>query len=86
MFTYLFVDSTNQENAPFYYKNVKGDFEFIASYSANYNVQYDQAGIALRVNSDLWLKAGIYFKVIILFDVGVELDDGQLQVLDYESQ
>ncbi|MGW5050113.1 DUF1349 domain-containing protein [Actinokineospora sp. NPDC004072] len=45
-----------------------GDFTLTASFTAAYAAQYDQSGIALRIDSRNWIKAG------------VELVDGQHQV------
>jgi uncharacterized protein len=36
-----------------------GDFTLVASFSAEYATQYDQAGIALRVDERNWIKSGI---------------------------
>lgn len=42
-----------------------GDFELTATFAGDYREQYDQAGIALRIDERNWLKSG------------VELVDGQ---------
>ncbi|GGP61431.1 DUF1349 domain-containing protein [Saccharothrix coeruleofusca] len=47
---------------------LEGDFTLVASFSAEYAAQYDQAGIALRVDERNWIKAG------------VELVDGGFQI------
>ncbi|MEV0681086.1 DUF1349 domain-containing protein [Actinosynnema sp. NPDC050436] len=36
-----------------------GDFTLTASFTADYAAQYDQAGIALRVDERNWIKAGV---------------------------
>ncbi|WP_367132071.1 DUF1349 domain-containing protein [Saccharothrix sp. HUAS TT1] len=36
-----------------------GDFTISASFTADYAAQYDQAGIALRVDDRNWIKAGV---------------------------
>ncbi|WP_433268787.1 DUF1349 domain-containing protein [Actinosynnema sp. CS-041913] len=36
-----------------------GDFTLVASFTADYATQYDQAGIALRVDHRNWIKAGV---------------------------
>jgi uncharacterized protein len=47
---------------------VDGDCAVTASFSADYAEQYDQAGIALRIDPENWIKAGI------------ELVDGAFQI------
>jgi len=36
-----------------------GDFTLVASFTADYAAQYDQAGVALRVDDRNWVKAGV---------------------------
>lgn len=45
-----------------------GDFELTVTFAGDYSAQYDQAGIALRIDEENWIKAGI------------ELVDGQHQL------
>lgn len=45
-----------------------GDFELTVTFSGDYREQYDQAGIAIRLDEENWLKSGI------------ELVDGQQQI------
>jgi regulation of enolase protein 1 (concanavalin A-like superfamily) len=45
-----------------------GDFELTVTFAGDYTAQYDQAGIALRIDAENWIKAG------------VELVDGQHQL------
>lgn len=47
---------------------VAGDFTLVTSFTADYAAQYDQAGVALRVDERNWVKAG------------VELVDGEFQI------
>ncbi|MFT7840845.1 DUF1349 domain-containing protein [Saccharothrix sp. BKS2] len=47
---------------------VIGDATFTASFTADYAAQYDQAGIALRLDERNWIKAG------------AELVDGEFQI------
>lgn len=51
-----------------YGSEVDGDFVLTATFEGEYDQQYDQAGIALRVDEANWIKSGI------------ELVDGQQQM------
>jgi regulation of enolase protein 1 (concanavalin A-like superfamily) len=46
---------------------IEGDFTLTATFAGDYTHQYDQAGIALRIDAENWIKTGI------------ELVDGQYQ-------
>lgn len=55
---------------------VTGDFSFEASFSANYQRLYDQAGAMLFVDGENWLKCGVEFTDGALhFSVVVTRDD-----------
>ncbi|GET38112.1 protein of unknown function DUF1349 [Microseira wollei NIES-4236] len=57
------------DNAHFYYKQVTGDFIAEVKISGQYQEQYDQAGLMVRLDEANWLKCGI------------ELIDGVLEVI-----
>jgi regulation of enolase protein 1 (concanavalin A-like superfamily) len=40
-------------------RTVEGDFTLRATFTGEYTDQYDQAGIALRVDAENWIKTGI---------------------------
>lgn len=40
---------------------VPADFTAVATFSADYREQFDQAGVMLRLNSENWIKAGLEF-------------------------
>ncbi|MBJ7294761.1 MAG: hypothetical protein AN482_13280 [Anabaena sp. LE011-02] len=49
------------DNAHFYYKQVSGDFITDVKISGQYQDQYDQAGLMVRLDEANWLKCGIEF-------------------------
>jgi regulation of enolase protein 1 (concanavalin A-like superfamily) len=52
-------------SSPLYYKEVKGDFEIIAEYSANFHNLYDQAGPCIWLDDHFWIKSGFFFPLFI---------------------
>ncbi|WP_189001570.1 DUF1349 domain-containing protein [Deinococcus roseus] len=44
-----------------YLQTVQGDFDYTLTFTGQYRDLYDQAGLMLRVNENLWLKAGIEY-------------------------
>jgi regulation of enolase protein 1 (concanavalin A-like superfamily) len=40
-------------------RTLEGDFTLSATFAGSYTDQYDQAGIALRIDSSNWIKTGI---------------------------
>ncbi|CAM4000530.1 DUF1349 domain-containing protein [Kibdelosporangium persicum] len=42
-------------------REVTGDFTLRATFTGDYRDQYDQAGIALRIDEENWIKTGIEF-------------------------
>lgn len=50
-----------RDNGHFYYQSVQGDFTLTAHFQGDYQDQYDQAGIMLRLDETTWVKAGIEF-------------------------
>ncbi|GGS38313.1 hypothetical protein GCM10010171_36540 [Actinokineospora fastidiosa] len=57
-----------RDTAHLFGTHLVGDFTLRASFTADYGAQYDQAGIALRIDERNWIKAG------------VELVDGAYQI------
>jgi len=48
-----------QDNAPWYYRTVDGDFITTVRFSGAYEDLYDQAGLMLREDDTTWCKCGI---------------------------
>ena len=48
-----------QDDAPFYYLEVEGDFEVRVKVKASYDNPDDQAGIMVREDDENWMKCGI---------------------------
>jgi uncharacterized protein len=49
------------DNAPFYYQTVEGDFTASVKVTGSYADLYDQAGLMVRENEQVWIKCGIEF-------------------------
>lgn len=50
-----------QDNGPFYYTNIEGDFEVSVKIKGNYNTLYDQMGLMLRLDEEHWIKTGVEY-------------------------
>jgi hypothetical protein len=50
-----------QENAPFHYEQVSGDFEVIVHISGNLTTSYQKAGIMARADDGQWLCTGMEY-------------------------
>ncbi|HRL12955.1 MAG TPA: DUF1349 domain-containing protein [Aggregatilineales bacterium] len=50
-----------KDDAPFYYREVSGDFTATVKITGDYAALYDQAGLMVRANANVWLKCGIEF-------------------------
>lgn len=50
-----------QDDAPFYYREVSGDFTARVTVAGAYADQYDQAGLMVREDESTWLKTGIEY-------------------------
>jgi len=48
-----------KENAPYYFRKVKGDFQVSVKVSGNFSSLFDQAGILIRQNRETYLKCGV---------------------------
>ncbi len=48
-----------RDNAHIYGESVASDFDFTVHVEADYSDQYDQAGVAIRVDESHWIKSGI---------------------------
>jgi hypothetical protein len=48
-----------RDNAHIYGEEIVSDFDFTVSFDADYAVQYDQAGAAIRVDESHWIKTGV---------------------------
>jgi uncharacterized protein len=49
------------DNGPFYYCTVNSDFEVSVKITGDYQSQYDQMGLMLRIDDKHWIKTGIEF-------------------------
>ena len=49
------------DDATFYYANYGGEFETKVKVTGDYKVQFDQAGLMLRIDQENYIKAGIEF-------------------------
>ncbi|WP_224095333.1 DUF1349 domain-containing protein [Nostoc sp. MS1] len=50
-----------RDNGNFYYQEVKGNFTVEVKVIGNYQALYDQAGLMIRENENIWLKCGIEY-------------------------
>lgn len=50
-----------RDNGHFYYQRQAGNFQIDCKISGNYNTQYDQAGLMVRIDEAHWIKCGIEF-------------------------
>jgi uncharacterized protein len=64
-----------RDNGHIYGEDVKSDFELSVRIRANYTAQFDQAGVAIRVDDGHWIKTGVelfegelWFSVVITAD------------------
>jgi len=48
-----------KENAPYYFRKVKGDFQVSVKVSGNFLNLFDQAGILIRQNRETYMKCGV---------------------------
>jgi len=54
-------DSEIRHSGHYYFNTVAGDFTAQVRITGEYNSQYDQAGLMLRIDNQTWLKCGIEF-------------------------
>ena len=47
------------DDAPFYYREVDGDFTATMNVAGDYGAQYDQVGLMVRESETHWLKCGV---------------------------
>ncbi|MBD2357166.1 DUF1349 domain-containing protein [Tolypothrix sp. FACHB-123] len=50
-----------RDNGNFYYQEVTGDFTVEVKIIGEYQALYDQAGLMIRENENIWLKCGIEY-------------------------
>jgi regulation of enolase protein 1 (concanavalin A-like superfamily) len=50
-----------KDDAPFYYREVSGDFTATVKVTGEYASLYDQAGLMVRESPTVWLKCGIEY-------------------------
>lgn len=50
-----------RDNGNFYYQEVTGDFTVEVKIIGQYQALYDQAGLMIRENENIWLKCGIEY-------------------------
>jgi regulation of enolase protein 1 (concanavalin A-like superfamily) len=64
-----------RDNAHIYGKEITTDFEFSVRVDADYAEQYDQAGVAIRVDDSHWIKTGVeMFEGKLRFSTVVTVD------------
>lgn len=49
------------DNGPFYFTEIPGDFELSVKITGDYQSQYDQMGLMLRIDEKHWIKTGIEY-------------------------
>jgi regulation of enolase protein 1 (concanavalin A-like superfamily) len=49
------------DDAHAYLRSVEGDFTATVAFTADYDTQYDQAGLLLREGAETWLKCGVEY-------------------------
>jgi len=54
-------DNGIRHNGHYYFNSVTGDFTARVKVTGEYNSQYDQAGLMVRIDERTWLKCGIEF-------------------------
>ena len=54
-------DSGIRHNGHYFFNSVAGDFMAQVKFTGEYNSQYDQAGLMVRIDERTWLKCGIEF-------------------------
>jgi len=54
-------DGEIRHSGHYYFDSVAGDFSARVKIAGEYNSQYDQAGLMVRVDEQTWLKCGIEF-------------------------
>ncbi len=52
-------DNGDRDSGNFYYEDVSGDFVAEVRVAGDYQSQYDQAGLMLRIDNQNWIKCGI---------------------------
>lgn len=50
-----------QDSGHYYFSSITGDFAARVKLTGEYNSQYDQAGLMVRIDERTWLKCGIEF-------------------------
>lgn len=50
-----------KDDAPFYYREVSGDFTATVKVSGAYTALYDQAGLMVRESELVWMKCGVEY-------------------------
>jgi regulation of enolase protein 1 (concanavalin A-like superfamily) len=54
-------DGGIRDNGHFYFSSVSGDFTAQVKLTGEYDAQYDQAGLMVRIDERTWLKCGIEY-------------------------
>jgi len=72
-----------RDNAHIYGEEIATDFDLTVSFVADYAVQYDQAGAAIRVDDSHWIKTGVeMFDGKLRFSTVVTADHSNWVVAD----
>lgn len=49
----------HRDSGNFFFTKLSGDFSIQVTFSGDYKILYDQAGIMVRKNNKLWMKCGV---------------------------
>ncbi len=72
-----------RDNAHIYGELRSGEFTFYTRFKANYKNQYDQAGVAVRVDERNWMKSGVeLFNERLRFSIVVTVDNSNWSISD----
>ena len=75
------------DDGPFYFTTCGGEFEAKVRVTGEYQTQYDQMGLMLRVNEQTWIKAGVeYVNSKINLSAVVTINQSDWSVIELAHQ